>query len=115
MSPCSTRARACSTWCKRRRGDLSKGLGDTDRLATELSHLLRVHKGEIDFILDTLHPTVDILARHADDLDRALAYAGPGALGLALGASHGPFADVYVRAVGPDLLQVLDTVLGGQP
>jgi phospholipid/cholesterol/gamma-HCH transport system substrate-binding protein len=100
---------------RRRRADLSEGLGDTDRLATELSHLLSVHKTELDSILDTLHPTVDILARRADDLDRALAYAGPGALGLTLAVTHGPFADVYVRAVGPDLLQVIESVLGGQP
>jgi phospholipid/cholesterol/gamma-HCH transport system substrate-binding protein len=97
---------------KRRRTDLTEGLANTDLMATELSHLIAVHKTELNAILHTLHPTIDILARHTEDLDRALAYAGPGALGLSLAVTHGPFADIYVRAIGPDLLQVLGSLLG---
>ena len=38
-------------------------------------------------------------------------WLGPGALGLAQSAQHGPWADIYVRAVGPDLLQVINDEL----
>ncbi len=98
---------------RRRRADIASGLNNTDRLATELSRLLAVNKSKLDAILDTLHPTLDLVQAHQEDLDRALAWLGPGAYGLATAASHGPWNDIYVRAIGPDLLQVINDVLGG--
>jgi hypothetical protein len=59
-----------------------------------------------------LHPTVDILDRRQADLDRTLAYLGPGALGLARAAAHGPWADIYVRAIASDLIPFLQELQG---
>ena len=38
-----------------------------------------------------------------DDLNRGLAWAGPGFYEQALAGSHGPWLDVYVRGLGPDI------------
>ncbi|MER3453494.1 MAG: hypothetical protein C4321_08985 [Chloroflexota bacterium] len=97
----------------RRRATVAEALRNTGSLSGELARLLSVNKARLDGILATLHPTLDVVARHEADLDAALAYLGPGALGLAKAASHGPWADIYVRALGPDLLQVIKDTLGG--
>lgn len=95
-----------------RRDDIAGALQNSDRLFSALGGLLTTNKSSIDAILDTLHPTLDILDRRQADLDRALTWLGTGALGLAKAASHGPWNDIYVRAVGPDLIGVLASLLG---
>jgi len=89
------------------RRDLAGALEGSDRLTAQLASVLQQHKDELDRILATLHPTVAILDRRQADLDRALAYLGPGVLGLAKATTHGPWADIYVRSVGPDAVQAL--------
>jgi phospholipid/cholesterol/gamma-HCH transport system substrate-binding protein len=89
------------------RRDVAGALEGSDRLTAQLASVLVQHKAELDRILATLHPTLAILDRRQADLDRALAYLGPGVLGLAQATTHGPWADIYVRSVGPDAVQAL--------
>ena len=104
-------SRAVLDLVQRRRNDIARGLQGGDQLATELSRVLQLHEAQLDQILSTLHPTLDIVDKQQKHIDAALSYIGPGALGLSKAANHGPWADVYVRAVGPDLLQVVNDEL----
>jgi len=96
----------------RRRADIAAGLESTNTAVTQLAGILSGHLTQVDFILDTLHPTVDILDRRQADIDRTLAYLGPGALGLAKAPEHGPWADIYVRALGPGIIGFLQQLTG---
>jgi phospholipid/cholesterol/gamma-HCH transport system substrate-binding protein len=96
----------------RRRADIAAGLESTNTAVGQLAGILGGHLTELDAILDTLHPTVDILDRRQADLDRTLAYLGPGALGLAKATVHGPWADIYVRSIGPGLIGLLQQAMG---
>ncbi|MBV8979455.1 MAG: hypothetical protein JO086_01000, partial [Acidimicrobiia bacterium] len=40
-----------------------------------------------------------------------LSWIGPGSLGLAKATTHGPWADIYVRSIGPDIPGVLCSVI----
>jgi phospholipid/cholesterol/gamma-HCH transport system substrate-binding protein len=99
-----------------RRQDIVRGLQATNTAVGELAGILTTHKTQVDLILDTLHPTVDILDRHQADLDRTLTWFGLGALGLSKAASHGPWADVYVRDIQVQLIGLLcNTFQPGNP
>ena len=99
----------------RRRGDLISALRASNTTVGQLGGIVASHKSEIDLILEALHPTLDILDRRQADLDRTLAWLGEGTYGLSLAATHGPWADIYVRAVGPDFIELLENIVGGQP
>jgi phospholipid/cholesterol/gamma-HCH transport system substrate-binding protein len=92
---------------EQRRGDIARGLESTDRLTGSLSTILSVNKGLLNSILETLHPTLDVISKQQQHVDNALSWLGPGALGLAKATTHGPWADIYVRAIGPDIPGVL--------
>lgn len=79
----------------------------------QLAGVVNTHKSDLDFILETLHPTIDILDRHESDLDRTLAWIGEGTYGLALSTSHGPWGDVLVRSLGPDVVALLGALAEG--
>jgi phospholipid/cholesterol/gamma-HCH transport system substrate-binding protein len=96
----------------RRRADIAAGLESTNVAVTQLAGILSTHLSQVDFILDTLHPTIDIVDRRQADLDRTLAYLGPGSLGLAKAPSHGPWADIYVRTIGPGIIGFLQSLTG---
>ncbi len=96
---------------EQRRSDIAQGLRSTDQLTGSLSAILSVNKGLLNSILQTLHPTLDIVTKNQQHVDAALSWLGPGALGLAKATTHGPWADIYVRAVGPDIPGVLCGVL----
>jgi phospholipid/cholesterol/gamma-HCH transport system substrate-binding protein len=100
---------------EQRKGDIATALRNSDRLFSGLGGILTTNKSSIDAILQTLHPTLDVLDKRQADLDRALSWLGSGAFGLSKAASHGPWADIYVRAVGPDVVGVLGALLGGGP
>ncbi len=99
----------------RRRADIASGIESTNIAIGQLAGILGGHLTELDLILETLHPTIDILDRRQADLDRTLAYLGPGALGLARATVHGPWADIYVRSIGPGLLGLLQQLMGTGP
>ncbi len=96
-----------------RHDQLARGVHDAASSFGQLAGIIQTHKTEIDAILTTLHPTVDILDAHQADLDRSLNWLGEGAYGLALAPSHGPWADVFVRALGPDVIGLLGELAGG--
>jgi phospholipid/cholesterol/gamma-HCH transport system substrate-binding protein len=95
----------------RRRDDIVRGIGGATEVANQLNGIIAGHKTQLDFILSTLHPTIDILDKRAATVDKALSFIGPGALGLSKATAHGPWQDIYVRAIGPDVLAVLNTAL----
>jgi phospholipid/cholesterol/gamma-HCH transport system substrate-binding protein len=92
---------------QQRRNDIANGLQSADRLTGSLSTLLSANKGLLNSILTTLHPTLDVISKQQQHVDAALSWLGPGALGLAKATTHGPWADIYVRSVGPDIPAVL--------
>jgi phospholipid/cholesterol/gamma-HCH transport system substrate-binding protein len=96
-----------------RRDQLARGVREASSAFGQLAGVVAGHTAEIDAILTTLHPTVDILDRRQADLDRTLNWLGEGAFGLALAPSHGPWADVFVRALGADLFALLESLAGG--
>lgn len=98
-----------------RHDQLERGIHDAASAFGQLAGVVQTHKAEIDAILTTLHPTVDILDRHQEDLDRTLNWLGDGAYGLSRAAAHGAWADVFVRALGPDVIGLLDELIGGGP
>ena len=90
-----------------RRGDIVQGLRATNTAVGQLSGILASHKSQVDLLLETLHPTIDILDRRQADLDRTLTWFGLGALGLSSAAGQGPWADVYVRDIQVQLIGLL--------
>jgi phospholipid/cholesterol/gamma-HCH transport system substrate-binding protein len=98
----------------RRHDEVATGIQEASVALGQLAGVVNTHKAELDAILSTLHPTVDILDRHQTDLDRALAWIGEGSYGLALSSSHGAWGDVLVRSLGPDVVALLGA-LANQP
>jgi len=99
---------------EQRRNDIASGLNTTDQLTASLSGLLSANKGLLNSILATLHPTLDVITKNQQHVDAALSWLGPGSLGLAKATTHGPWADIYVRAVGPDVPGILCGVIKPQ-
>lgn len=98
-----------------RHDDIAEGIRQASIALSQLSGIVSTHKTELDAILDTLHSTVDVVDRRQAELDRTLAYLGPGSYGLARAASHGPWADIYIRAIGPNVIGLLQQLIGGAP
>ena len=90
-----------------RRDDIAAGIANGNVAIGELARLLDVNKATLQGIIDSLGPTLEVVDRRQADLNRTLAIAGPAFLGQAKAGSHGPWADIYVRALGPDVIQVL--------
>jgi ABC-type transporter Mla subunit MlaD len=107
----------------RRHDEVATGIHQAAIALGQLAGVVSTHKADLDSILDTLHPTIDILDRHSGgadctdpdkagadpkcDLERALAWIGEGSFGLALSSSHGAWGDVLVRSLGPDVVALL--------
>lgn len=96
---------------QRRHADIAQDLSSTANLAQQLAGVIGTNKGLINSILQVLHPTLDIVDRRAANIDRTLSWIGAGALGLAKATTHGPWEDIYVRSVGPDVVAVLGDVI----
>jgi phospholipid/cholesterol/gamma-HCH transport system substrate-binding protein len=92
----------------RRRVDLGDALDDGATTVEELSSIVAAHKTQVDAILDTLHPTVAILGRRQADLDRTLSWVGSGALGLSKAVDKGPWQEIYIRSIGPDVVALIE-------
>ncbi len=93
-----------------RRDDLALVLGETAETVQELDRLISTNKDRLDSALDSLSPTLDVVAAHQDDLDRALAWLGPGLLQQSRGGGQGPWQDIFVRGIGPDVVEALQDV-----
>ena len=92
---------------EQRRNDIAGALENTNTLTGSLAGILSADKSLLSGILATLHPALDVVAKNQDHVDRALSWIGTGSLGLAKATSHGPWADIYVRSVGPDIPGIL--------
>jgi len=67
---------------------------------------------KVDAVLDDLHPTLAVVDAHLPDLNRALAVLGPAFYGQAQATTHGPWLDIYVAALGPDIFGLLEDLTG---
>ena len=90
-----------------RRDELARALGAGSDAVTELAAIIGDHEAQLDRILSTLHPALDVVAANQQNLDTMLAWLGPGLYNQALAGSHGPWADVFVRSLGPDVISVM--------
>ena len=101
-----------------RRDDLALVLGETADVVEELDRLIADNKVELDSALDSLAPTLDVVAANQEDLDRTLAWLGPGLLQQSRGGQQGPWQDIFVRSLGPDVLGSLqdayEIILGAE-
>jgi phospholipid/cholesterol/gamma-HCH transport system substrate-binding protein len=93
-----------------RRNDLALLLGDTAATVQELDRLISTNKQRLDSALSSLAPTLDVVAAKQEDIDRALAWLGPGILLQSRGGEQGPWQDIFVRGLGPDVLGGLQDV-----
>ncbi len=104
-------SRAILDLLDRRRGELAAALGEGAIAVTGLADLIEANEAELDRLLTNLHPIVDVVGEQQANVDRALAWAGPGFLNQTLAGSHGPWLDIFVRALGPDIGATLCDVL----
>jgi phospholipid/cholesterol/gamma-HCH transport system substrate-binding protein len=95
-----------------RRDELATALGAGSDAVVQLSNLIGQHEAQLDRILSTLHPTLDVVAADQSHIDNALAWLGPGFFQQSLAGTHGPWLDIYIDSLGPDIVQVLCTTLG---
>lgn len=95
-----------------RKQQLSVALGEGSDAVQALARLIATNKASLDAILDDLAPTLATVDRNLPDLNRALAVAGPAFYGQALAGSHGPWQDIYIAALGPDIIGVLEDATG---
>lgn len=93
-----------------RRNDLAIVLGESADAVQELDRVISDNKAQIDGVLDSLSPTLDVVAAQQDDIDRALAWLGPGLLQQSRGGAQGPWQDIFVRSISPDVLGILNDV-----
>lgn len=90
-----------------RRDELARALGAGSDAVTQLSSIIGDHEVQLDNILSTLHPALDVVAANQENIDTMLAWLGPGLYNQSLAGSHGPWADVFIRSLGPDVISVL--------
>ncbi len=91
-----------------RRDELAAALGAGSDAVRSLSVLIDTNAAELDAILDDLHPTLATVEANMPALNRALALAGPAFHGQSLAGTHGPWQDIYVAALGPDIIGLLE-------
>jgi phospholipid/cholesterol/gamma-HCH transport system substrate-binding protein len=95
-----------------RRDELATALGEGSDAVQQLNRIVAEHRVELDRILTTLHPTLDLVAKYQPQINRALAWVGPAFYSQGLAASHGPWLDVFIRSLGASpnavLCQLLD-------
>jgi phospholipid/cholesterol/gamma-HCH transport system substrate-binding protein len=98
-----------------RRQELAVALGEGSDAVQGLSRLIHANQVSLDAILDDLAPTLATVDSNLPDLNRALAVAGPAFYGQALAGTHGPWQDIYIAALGPDIIGVLEDATGQSP
>ena len=91
-----------------RRDELAAALGAGSDAVRSLSVLIDTNADELDRILDDLKPTLATVDADMPQLNRALAISGPAFYGQSLAGTHGPWQDVYIASLGPDVLYILD-------
>jgi phospholipid/cholesterol/gamma-HCH transport system substrate-binding protein len=102
------RSRTILDFLVQRREELAAALGAGSDAVRSLSTLIDTNRAQLDAILEDLHPTLAVVESNLPDLNRALTYAGPAFYGQSLAGTHGPWLDIYVAALGPDIIGILD-------
>lgn len=95
-----------------RRDDLAMSLRAGDDAVRELARLITDNEVTIQRLVDELDPTLALLVARQPELNATLAYTGPAQLLQARTGSHGPWVDIFVRSLGPDIIGVLEGELG---
>jgi phospholipid/cholesterol/gamma-HCH transport system substrate-binding protein len=95
-----------------RRAELATALGEGSQAVVALSRLIEANQTSLDAILDDLAPTLELVQSHLPELNRSLAIAGPAFYGQSLAGTHGPWQDIYIAALGPDIIGILEDVQG---
>ena len=90
-----------------RKAELATALGEGSQAVTQLAKIIGDHQVQLDEILSTLHPTLDVVAANQTNIDNALAWLGPAFYQQSLAGTHGPWLDVFVDSLGPDIIGVL--------
>lgn len=98
-----------------RRAELAVALGEGSDAVRALSLLIETNREQLDAILHDLHPTLATVERHLPTVNRALAVLGTALPGQAQAGTHGPWLDIYVAALGPDIIGLLESGLGTAP
>lgn len=96
-----------------RRAELATALGEGSAAVRSLSVLIDTNRASLDAVLDDVHPVLASVDANLPDVNRALAVLGPAFLGQSTAGSHGPWLDIYVAALGPDVFGVLEDAIGG--
>lgn len=98
-----------------RRDELAAALGSGADAVTQLAQLIGDHRQQLDSILSTLHPTLDVIAANQSHIDAALAWLGPGFYDQSLAGTHGPFLDVFINSLGLDPRQIFCKLITPTP
>ena len=101
-------SRAILDFLVQRRDELAAALGAGSDAVRSLSVLIDTNAAQLDAILDDLHPTLATVDQNLPAVNRALALAGPAFYGQSLAGTHGPWQDIYVAALGPDVIGLLE-------
>ena len=83
-----------------RRDQLTEALGQGSEAVSSLAKLIGDHEAELDSILSTLHPTLDIVAANQAHIDDGLTWLGPGFYDQTLAGTHGPWLDLFINQLG---------------
>lgn len=84
-----------------RRNDLSIVLGESADAIGELDRLIAENEAQLDSVLTSLSTTLDVVARHQDDIDAGLAWLGPAIVQMSRGGGNGPWSEIFVASLGP--------------
>ena len=87
---------------RQRRDAISALLTGTEKLAVQISGLVEDNNAQLGPTLDALDRVTDVLLRNRDNLNEALALAGPYYRLLGNTVGNGPWFDVYLCGLLPD-------------
>jgi phospholipid/cholesterol/gamma-HCH transport system substrate-binding protein len=82
------------------RGDaLDRFVRGSDRLASELSDLIRKTRSDLDPALRDLHVTLEVVRKDLGPVEKALQALGPSAHSFARAFTQGHWADIWVQSI----------------
>jgi phospholipid/cholesterol/gamma-HCH transport system substrate-binding protein len=90
-----------------RRTELATALGEGSAAVTQLAKIIGDHQVQLDEILSTLHPALDVVSANQANIDNALAWLGPAFYQQTKAGSHGPWLDLFIDSLGPDIVGIL--------